>query len=52
MFQEKGLGPEHVCCTKGDAKEVVLNVLFASVFTGKANVQDKGLSNHSKSGGR
>lgn len=46
MFQEKGLGSEHVCYTKGCAKEVVLDVFFASVFTGKAHVQDTGPSNH------
>lgn len=49
MFQEKGLGSEHVCYTKGCEKEVVLNVFFASVGTGKANVQDTGLSNLSES---
>lgn len=42
IFQEKGLGSEYVCYTKGCAKEVLLNVFSASVFTGKASVQDTG----------
>lgn len=45
MFQEKGLGSQRVCYTKGCAKEVALNAFFASVFTDKADVQDTGASN-------